>query len=80
MANNRAGQVGKIKHNNNPCLTWNAANAVVVSDPAGNRKLAKDKSTGRIDGIISSVMAVGMTITGEMMSDYSYFLDNVIDL
>lgn len=53
---------GKVKHNGNPCLTWNAANAVIVSDPAGNRKLAKDKSTGRIDGIVSSVMAVGMKL------------------
>lgn len=52
----------KIKHNGNPCLTWNAANAVVVSDPAGNQKLAKDKSTGRIDGIVGGVMAVGMSI------------------
>lgn len=49
----------EIKHNNNPCLTWCAANAVVISDPAGNRKPAKDKSSGRIDGIIASIMATG---------------------
>lgn len=50
---------GEIKHNGNPCLTWNAANTVVISDPVGNRKPAKDKSTGRIDGIVASVMATG---------------------
>lgn len=48
-----------IKHDGNPVLTWNAANAVVVEDPAGNRKLAKDKSIGRIDGMVASVMAMG---------------------
>jgi phage terminase large subunit-like protein len=53
----------EIKHNNNPCLTWCAANAVVTSDPAGNRKPAKDKSTGRIDGIVASIMAVGCSMS-----------------
>jgi phage terminase large subunit-like protein len=27
--------------------------------PAGNLKLAKDKSTERIDGIIATIMAIG---------------------
>lgn len=47
-----------IEHPNNPCLTWNAANAVVVMDPAGNRKLDKVKSTGRIDGVVALAMAL----------------------
>ena len=46
-------------HDGNPVLTWCAANAVVVEDPAGNRKLAKDKSIGRIDGMVAAVMAMG---------------------
>lgn len=50
---------GELRHDGNPVLTWCAANAVVVSDPAGNRKLAKDRATGRMDGIVASVMAVG---------------------
>ena len=49
----------RIKHDGNPVLTWNAANAVVVEDPAGNRKLDKSKSTGRIDGMVAAVMAMG---------------------
>lgn len=48
-----------IMHNGNPVMTWNAANAVVVTDPAGNRKVAKDKATGRMDGIVAALMAVG---------------------
>jgi phage terminase large subunit-like protein len=54
---------GDIRHDGNPVLTWNAANAVVVSDPAGNRKLAKDVSIGRIDGMVAAVMAQGLAIT-----------------
>jgi phage terminase large subunit-like protein len=54
-----------MSHDGNPVLTWNAANAVAVEDHAGNKKLAKDKSTGRIDGMVSAVMARGLSMTGE---------------
>jgi phage terminase large subunit-like protein len=37
-----------------------AANAVAVSDPAGNRKLDKSKATGRIDGLVALTMARGV--------------------
>lgn len=49
----------QLRHGGNPVMTWCAANAVVVSDPAGNRKIAKDKSTGRVDGIVAACMAAG---------------------
>lgn len=48
---------GKIAHGNHPVLTMCAANAVVTSDPAGNRKLDKAKATGRIDGMVALAMA-----------------------
>jgi len=48
----------KIAHGNHPILTWNASNAVSVSDPAGNRKLDKSKSYGRIDGVVALAMAL----------------------
>lgn len=50
----------KFRHGGNPILRWNAANAVALVDPAGNRKLDKNKSNGRIDGLVSLVMACGM--------------------
>jgi phage terminase large subunit-like protein len=52
---------GHIAHDGNPVMTWNAANAIVVKDPAGNRKVAKDKATGRMDGIVAALMAVGIS-------------------
>lgn len=52
-----------MKHNGNPVMTWCAANAVLVSDPAGNRKLTKALATGRIDGMVAGVMAVGSGMT-----------------
>jgi phage terminase large subunit-like protein len=43
----------------NPCLRWNAASAVTEADQKENRIFAKKKSTGRIDGVVSSAMAIG---------------------
>lgn len=51
---------GRFRHGMHPVLTMCAANAIVVLDPAGNRKLDKSKSTGRIDGMVSLAMAVGV--------------------
>jgi phage terminase large subunit-like protein len=56
---------GKVAHGNHPVLTMCAANAVVTSDPAGNRKLDKVKATGRIDGMVALVMARGVAGTFE---------------
>jgi phage terminase large subunit-like protein len=51
---------GRVRHGGNPPLAMCAANAVVVSDPAGNRKLDKHKATGRIDGMVALAMAEGV--------------------
>lgn len=50
----------RLAHGNHPVLTMCAANAVVQSDPSGNRKLAKNKSSGRIDGMVALAMAKGV--------------------
>lgn len=47
-----------LSHDANPVLAWNAANAVITRDPAGNIKPDKSKSTNRIDGIVAAIMAV----------------------
>ncbi|WDH24098.1 terminase large subunit [Pseudomonas chlororaphis] len=53
--------VETMRHDGNPVLTWNAGNAVVVADPANNRKADKAKATGRIDGIVAAIMATGIS-------------------
>jgi phage terminase large subunit-like protein len=50
----------KFEHNGNPVLGFCFANAVVVSDPSGNRKLDKTKTRFRIDGAVSTAMALGL--------------------
>ncbi|WP_407604491.1 terminase TerL endonuclease subunit, partial [Pseudomonas aeruginosa] len=53
--------VETLRHDGNPVMTWNAGNAVIVSDPANNRKADKAKATGRIDGIVAGIMATGIS-------------------
>jgi len=50
----------QVLHGGHPVLTMCAANAVVEKNAAGDRKLNKAKSTGRIDGMVALVMAMGV--------------------
>lgn len=54
---------GTLAHGNHPVLAMCAGKAVVIKDPAGNRKLDKAKSTGRIDGMVALTMAIGIAAT-----------------
>jgi len=51
---------GRIAHGGHPVLEMCARNATVQSDPAGNRKLSKMKSHGRIDGMVALSMAMSV--------------------
>lgn len=54
---------GLLRHGGNPVLTQSVANAILVSDPAGNQKFDKEKSNGsasiRIDGAVALTMMIG---------------------
>lgn len=53
----------EVRHGMNPVLTAAAANSVVLMDSAGNRKLDKAKSTGRIDGMVALTMALSTAVS-----------------
>lgn len=50
---------GRVAHGMHPVLSMCAVNATTTKDPAGNRKLDKSRSTGRIDGMVALAMAMG---------------------
>jgi phage terminase large subunit-like protein len=56
---------GKVEHFGNPVLRWMLASTVIKSDPAGNIKPDKEKSTQKIDGIVASIMALGEWMTSQ---------------
>lgn len=49
----------RLRHEGNPLLRWAIANSSVELDPAGNRKLSKLRSRGRIDPAVAAIMAIG---------------------
>ena len=48
----------KLHHGGHPVLRWMAENCAVREDPAGNMKPDKANSQGKIDGIISTLIAL----------------------
>lgn len=61
----------RLRHGANPILTWCAANAVATPDPAGNRKLDKARSRGRIDGLVALAMALSVAAKHGNAPDWS---------
>ena len=68
----------RICHGNNPVLAMCAANAVAVKDPSGNRKLDKQKATGRIDGLVSLTMALGGAEAEELVDMTPFLMEPII--
>jgi phage terminase large subunit-like protein len=56
----RLVEEGKLLHGRHPVLTMAATNAKAELDAAGNRKLSKRRSQGRIDPLVALTMAVGI--------------------
>lgn len=54
---------GELVHAGHKLLTMCAGNAVIEQDGAENRKLSKEKATGRIDLMVAAVMAGGLVAT-----------------
>ena len=56
----------RMQHNGSPILKWQAGNIIVETDPAGNRKPAKNKSIDKHRRAWSSaIMACGLAATDE---------------
>ena len=53
---------GKLAHGGHPVLRWMVDNVTVRTDPAGNVKMDKAKSTEKIDGAVAAVMALDRAI------------------
>jgi len=64
----------KIAHGGHPVLRWMMDNIYIRTDPAGNIKPDKAKSTEKIDGVVATIMALDRAIrnngeTGDSIYD-----------
>jgi len=62
----------RIAHGGNPVLRWMMDNVYVKTDPAGNIKPDKEKSTEKIDGIVATIMALDRAIRNKGYSGSIY--------
>ena len=69
---------GEIVHNGHKVMDWCMRNAVTEQDAAENRKLSKDKATGRIDLAVAAVMAAGLIEQQGEAVDMDGFLNNPV--
>jgi len=53
---------GKLNHDSNEVLNWMCSNVVLRRDPSDNIKIDKDKSTEKVDGMVSLAMALGIAL------------------
>lgn len=65
----------RVEHFGNPVLRWMLSSTLVKTDPAGNIKPDKEKSTQKIDGIVSSIMALGEWMTAQADDDSNPYND-----
>lgn len=56
---------GKIAHGSHPVLRWMMDNIHVKTDPTGNIKPDKEKSTERIDGAVALIKALDRALRNQ---------------
>lgn len=70
----------KMAHGGHPVLRWMMDNIFVRTDPAGNIKPDKEKSTEKIDGAVATVMALDRAIRNGQNSGSVYDSRGIITL
>lgn len=58
-----------LEHFGNPILRWMMASVAITTDPAGNIKPDKSKSSQKIDGVVSTIMGIGQMMTDQAGDD-----------
>ena len=71
----------EIAHGGHPVLSWMMDNVYVRTDPAGNIKMDKERSTEKIDGAVAMVMALDRAIrNGNDTSESVYDSRGIISI
>ena len=67
-----------LAHGGHPVLRWMMDNIFIRTDPAGNIKPDKEKSTEKIDGAVATIMALDRAIRGGTENGASVYDDRGI--
>ena len=67
-------RAGRLRHNGNPILTWMAGRCAVRQDQNENIVPTKKDSTGRIDGIVASIIGLSRALSHEEQGPLIWWL------
>lgn len=62
-----------LNHGNNDVLTWMMGNVAIKTDPAGNIKIDKSKSSEKVDGPVALAMAMGAYLADRKTEDKNIY-------
>jgi phage terminase large subunit-like protein len=65
---------GEIRHGSSPTLNLGAAACSALTDPSGNKKWAKDKSSQKIDVLVAAIMGAGVHMVSPAELDIGAFI------
>ena len=74
---------GKMHHNSNPVLNWQAQNVTIYSDNNNNNRPVKPHNSNprKIDGIVATIMALGQMIAArDLEPKRDYYDDNKLEM
>jgi len=55
----------RLRHGGHPVARWMAGNVCIRTDPAGNLKIDKERSSEKVDGMVTLAMAIGVSQVAE---------------
>ena len=70
----------QFQHSGNPVMRWMIGNAMYDQDHQGNRKPSKKRSSEKIDGVVTLVMAIGAYLEGAVEKESVYEKRGLITL
>ena len=59
---------GDTHHGNNPVLSWMAGNVAILHGPNESIRPVKEKSNGRVDGIVALIMGLKRATVAEQQT------------
>lgn len=64
---------GRLHHDGNPVLRWMAENVSARRDSSGNIRPDKEASADKIDGVVATIMALGLAISADQTGGVSVY-------
>lgn len=68
-----------LRHNANPVLRWMASNVAARTDPAGNIKIDKERSSEKVDGMVALAMGLGRAMVRDRTGGASVYDSRGVD-